>query len=241
MTPGIYSTVSALTARWTEQEKASENLSGSNTVGHKRQVISYGSFDKVLHSANGSQQTIAEPLSYARATVSDWTDGVQRQTGNKLDAAINGNGFFQVQTPSGPRLTRDGHFSINPNTKQLVNDAGYPVLGTHGPITVLGDTRLDGTGKVISKGKTVDTLALIAVDRTENIQPAGPDLYVVADASKKPFTGTITPGSLEMSNVNTPSEMASMIQNQRMYDMLTRAFQAQDEGLGKAIQDLAGS
>lgn len=240
MTPGIYSTVSALTARWSQQEKIAENISGSSTVAHKRQIVGYGSFNKVLHTAGGAQESVAEPLPYAQAPRSDWTLGPTRQTGGKLDASITGNGFFQVQTPAGVRLTRDGHFSVN-SDKQLVNDAGYPVLGTHGPIKVSGDAALDSDGSVVVNGKSVERLSIVTVDRMENLQTLGGGLFAAAAPNTKPYAGTIAPGTLEMSNVDIPTEMNSMIQNQRMYDMLTRVFQTQDESIGKAIQDLTGS
>lgn len=240
MTPGIYSTVSALTARWSEQEKAAENLSGANTIAHKRQIVGYGSFNKVLHSTGGPQQSTAQSLPYAQTATSDWSSGPMKLTSGKLDAAIAGPGFFQVQTPSGVQLTRDGHFSIN-SDKQLVNDAGFPVIGSHGPITVTGDASLEPDGAVIQNGRTTDRLAMVAVDHPEKLQTVGGGLFSLGSATAKPTAGKIAPGYLEMSNVDVPTEMASMIQNQRMYDMLTRAFQAQDEGIGKAIQDLSGT
>ena len=240
MTPGIYSTVSALTARWSEQEKSAENLSGANTVAHKRQVVGYGSFDNVLHSST-SLSTTAQPLPYAQAAVSDWTNGPMEANRQQTRRSDQRQWLLPDTSTSRIRLTRDGHFSVN-SAKQLVNDAGYPVLGTRGPITISGnDVQLAADGKVLANGKPIDQLDIVTVDHPEKLQTSGGGLFAAGNASTKPFNGTIAPGNLEMSNVDVPTEMASMIQNQRMYDMLTRAFQAQDEGIGKAIQDLSGS
>src|SRR5579862_5718598 len=129
MTPGMYSVVSGLTARAAQQEMIAENISGASMLGHKRRVGGFAAFDTVLDDVkSGSQSQLPTALTQNEATAFDWSLGPLRKTEQPLDLALKGPGFFTVQTSAGPRLTRDGHFTVN-SEYQVVNDAGYPLLG----------------------------------------------------------------------------------------------------------------
>jgi len=258
MTPGVYSTVTALNARWAQQERIAENISGANAVGHKRQVSSFGAFQQAMQAASKpgvpglstlqnlpenqmlTGQTGVGSLTYAMPASTDWSAGSFKKTDGPLDAAISGNGFFSVQTPAGVRLTRNGHFSIDKDNR-LVNDAGFAVLGDTGPITLPeGSAAIQADGSILVDGKRAAKLDVVEVPANELIFEGGSmfSTNVKPEAVKDLL---LAPGALESSNVELPKEMVGMIQNQRMYDLLTRAFQTQDEGMSKAIQDLSGS
>jgi len=236
MTPGIYSAVSGLNARWTQQERIAQNISSANTIGSKREVPAFGTFQRALQQA-GAEQGAA--LSFAQPTSLDWTAGPLQKTDQPLDAAISGPGFFSVQTPDGPRLTRNGHFHLN-ESSQLVNDAGFQVLGQNGPIRLpKGNAAIAANGTVTVNGKAVDTLQIFNPP-VDNLKVEGSAMFSMGDLKIDPVKDPqLAAGSLESSNVELPKEMVGMIQNQRMFDMLTRAFQTQDEGMSKAIQDLS--
>lgn len=239
MTPGIYSAVSGLNARWTQQERIAENISSANAIGSKREVPAFGTFQRALQQA-GAEQGAA--LNYAQPANIDWTQGPLQKTEQPLDAAISGPGFFSVQTPAGPRLTRNGHFHVN-ESSQLVNDAGAQVLGRNGPIRLpKGNPAITANGTVTVNGKAVDTLQIFDPPTTALKSEGGGSLFSMGDLKIDPVKEPqLAIGALETSNVELPKEMVGMIQNQRMFDMLTRAFQTQDEGLAKAIQDLSMS
>lgn len=240
MTPGISSAVSGLNARWTQQERIADNISGANSIGNKRIVPAFGSFQQVLQqAAQNKGQTPA--LSFAQPASIDWTQGPLQKTDQPLDAAINGSGFFSVQTSAGVRLTRNGHFHANENS-QLVNDAGHAVLGQRGPITLpRGKAELSADGTLSVNGKAVDHLQVVDLPGNQ-LKAEGGALFSFGDATPEDVKDAqLAVGALESSNVELPKEMVGMIQNQRMYDLLTRAFQTQDEGLAKAIQDLSAS
>lgn len=148
MTPGIYSLASSVTARWRKQESHAINLAGASTIGPKRQVAAFGAFhQRALNNVQNKSHPseTAAPVS-ARSSTFDWSNGRQKQTGETLDFATQGPGFFQVQTPASGQqggaagtartfLTCDGHFKLDANN-QLVTTQGYRVLGQNGPITL---------------------------------------------------------------------------------------------------------
>lgn len=239
MTPGIYSAVSGLNARWTQQERIAENISSANAIGSKREVPAFGTFQKVLDKASAANDAA---LNFAQPGSIDWTPGPLQKTDQPLDVAISGSGFFTIQTPAGARLTRNGHFHVN-ETGQLVNDAGFAVVGRNGPVRVpvKGDVAITGSGAVTVSGKSVDMLQLVDPP-TSALKAEGGGMFSFGNLQlEQDKDAQLSIGALESSNVELPKEMIGMIQNQRMFDMLTRAFQTQDEGLAKAIQDMSAS
>jgi flagellar basal-body rod protein FlgF len=190
-------------------------------------------------------------LSYVndRATFHDFSQGAAEQTKNPLDVAIDGGGFFVVQTPSGERYTRDGSFQIN-NQGQLVNASGYPVLGGGGPITfqqtdkqinIASDgnvTVVEGTNRIDSvRGK----LRLVSFAQAQRLQKEGSNLYSAADgATAAPdTTSRVRQGFIEKSNVNSVLEMSRMIEVTRTYTQISALLQQQSDLHKSAIEKLA--
>lgn len=250
MTPGIYSAISALNARWSQQELSAQNISNVGTPGHKRQVTAFSAF--LRNSLEADLPPSSTTLAASLPTSYDLRNGALQDTKQPLDVAINGDGFFQVQVADGvTRLTRSGHFRPDKNSL-LVNDAGYPVLNDRGNTITLpskGDVAIapDGSIMVTLNGQTTpsgDKLGVVALDKKDKTKLAseGGLLFTSGDAKLNPVQDVklLTTGHLESSNADVSREMVQMIQNQRMYDMLTRTLQMQDDGLGKAIQDLSG-
>lgn len=243
MTPGIYSIASGLNARWQQQEVSAKNISGAAINGYKRQVVAFGSFQQVLHTSmapdvNASQ--LNNPLPYVHNAQYNFEGGAQKTTGGALDAAIDGPGFFEVKTEQGSRLTRNGHFVVNAEG-QLVNQAGHLVLGDRGPITINGkDPKIENDGNVIVDGDIVAKLRVVRVANPSELKSDGGELFSAGEQKLDVIDDAkVNAGCLESSNVELPQEMVSMIQNQRMYDLLTRALQTQDEGIGKGLQDIS--
>lgn len=243
MTPGIYSLVSAIDARWVQQERIADNMSGASGTGHKRRTGGFESFGQVLHDSQGSNtnKNLVAPLSHAQPSIIDFSSGPLKSTEQPLDVAINGKGFFVVQTPVGERLTRDGHFNLNASS-QLVNHAGFPVLGSKGPITISeknGRISFGADGALLVNGNPTDKLKFVVPTQPQNLQPEGESYFVLGGSPVDPNPiAQISSGFLESSNVELPRELVEMLSNQRMEELLTRAFQMQDEGIGRAIQDL---
>ena len=154
-----------------------------------------------------------------RATFRDFAQGAFEPTKNPLDVAIDGGGFFVVQTPQGERYTRDGSFQIN-NQGQLVNSSGYPVLGTGGPIqfqqtdkqiNIAQDgnvTVLEGTARTDSvRGK----LRIVRFANPQALQKEGANLYS-GGAGVADTASVVRQGFVEKSNVNSVLEMSRLIE-----------------------------
>jgi flagellar basal-body rod protein FlgF len=181
-----------------------------------------------------------------RATFRDYAQGSMESTKNPLDVAIDGNGFFVVQTPAGERYTRDGSFQIN-NQGQLVNASGYPVLGTGGPITfqqtdkqinIASDgnvTVLEGTARTDSvRGK----LRMVRFANPQALEKQGSNLYS-GGASVADTTSVVRQGFVEKSNVNSVLEMSRLIEVNRTYSHIATLLQQQHDLHRSAIDKLA--
>ena len=184
-----------------------------------------------------------------RATFHDFAQGAPDQTKNPLDVAINGDGFFVVQTPGGERYTRDGGFQIN-NQGQLVNASGFPVLGNNGPITfqqtdkqinVAADgtiTVLEGTNRIDSiRGK----LRIVDFSQPQRLKKEGSNLYSIGEgnAAQADTKSTVAQGFIERSNVNAVTEMTRLIEVSRTYTNIASMLQQQHDLHRTAIEKLA--
>jgi flagellar basal-body rod protein FlgG len=185
------------------------------------------------------------------ATEKDYSQGSLTQTGNPLDVAIQGQGFFQVQMPDGTlAYTRDGTFQTNAQG-QLVTSSGYLVQpGITVPQGAQSVTiGSDGTVSVTLAGQSAPTqigqLQLANFINPPGLQPIGQNLLVQSAASGSPQTGspgtngfgTLAQGELESSNVNVVEELVNMIQTQRAYEMNSKAISTVDQMLQYATEN----
>ena len=173
----------------------------------------------------------------------DFTQGSVISTNSETDFAIQGDGFFTVQTENGLAYTRDGSFAIN-QFGQLVTKEGYSVMGQEGPIDLGEDYFSQGTSVVIQSNGTVyvgnqyiDTLDIANFTDSRSLTKLDDNLYT-STGERSAFTGSIIQNFLEVSNVNTVSAMVDMITVARAYETNQKMVQTQDEILGKAVNDL---
>ena len=174
------------------------------------------------------------------------------QTGNQLDLAVNGRGFFQILLPDGTRAySRDGSFQLSANG-ELVNSNGYAL---DPGITIPEQTQsvtigADGTVSVLVAGESSPTevgqLQLADFINPAGLQPMGENLFLETAASGDPQAatpgedgvGTLVQGSLESSNVNVVEELVNMIETQRAYEMNSKAIATTDEMLAFVTNNL---
>ena len=174
-----------------------------------------------------------------------YTQGSVNQTGNSLDLAINGRGFFQVLMPDGSlAYTRDGSFQTN-STGQVVTASGYVLQPAHHHSAGAQSITIgsDGTVSVLIAGQTapstVGTLQLADFVNEAGLQPYGQNLLLASASSGTAQTanpglsgmGALQQGATESSNVNVVSEMVNMIETQRAYEMDSKAIQTTDQML----------
>jgi len=248
-----------LDAQQTQLDVISNNLANVSTNGFKR---SRAVFEDLLYQnlrqpgAQSSQTTTVptglqvgtgvRPVATARM----FTQGNLQQTGNNLDVAINGQGFFQVQMPDGTvGYTRDGSFHRDANGA-MVTSNGYqlqPAI-TLPPNALTITIGSDGTVGVTVPGsaavQTVGTLQLANFVNPGGLQPHGQNLFTETAASGAPQastpgtngTGVLNQNYVETSNVNVVEELVSMIQTQRAYEINSKAIQTSDQMLQRLSQ-----
>jgi len=179
------------------------------------------------------------------AVQKQFTQGDYQQTGNQLDVAIEGNGFFQIQLPSGEKAyTRSGSFQSDSEGRICTSDGYLLDPSITIPQTAMSVTIAnDGTVSVQQQGQsqlqTIGTLSLWSFPNVGGLNAIGKNLYQETDASGAPLSGTagqngygtIMQGYLELSNVNVMQEMINLIIGQRAYEANSKAIQAADQML----------
>lgn len=216
------------------------NVANINTTGFKAEQLLFEEYVMPV-ARDQTFPNLDQPLSYVRdwATVHDLSAGAMLQTGNDLDVALNGEGFFAVQTAGGERWTRSGAFQINSNGT-LVDLSGNPVLGTGGPIQFGPEE----TGITIAADGAISTsagpkgqLRLVEFANTQELSREGANLY----AGGTPVAATNTrvmQGFIERSNVSGVAEMAEMIRVTNAYQSIASLSERQDDLRRSAIQRL---
>ncbi len=249
----IYPVLSGALAQEKRLELITNNLANVSTGGFKKDVAVFEGLTPLLTNAAG---TAIQPLSHllgADATFgllkqvsTDYSAGPIQVTDEPLDIAIQGEGFFAVQSPEGVRYTRNGHFTLDANG-QLVTTAGLPVLGSGGPITLPpGIVSINSNGNISVRGveagatvTEVDVLALYTVSNPKQLRKVGGSLFEVVSGTAVPSTeGRVRQGALEGSNVNPVEEMVAMIEVMRLYEAAQKAMQTADDIAGKAANEI---
>jgi len=218
------------------------NVANSNTTGFKREGIE---FDTML---SGLQKGKSINFVFDRATYRDTTPGAISATGNPLDLAIQGAGYFEIQTPQGVQYTRNGAFRTD-NQGQIVTSTGMPVLSDGGQAITLPDEATDitisGDGFITAQVGTgssraqLGKLGIVKFDNDQQVIPAGYGMFTTTQ-TPTPVTGNaIVQGSIEESNVKPISEMTSMITIQRAYEQATNLISQENSRLSDAIQKLS--
>jgi flagellar basal-body rod protein FlgG len=254
MNPALWVAKTGLDAQQTNMAVISNNLANVNTTGFKksRAVFQDLLYQNVSQVGAATSQNTQAPSGLELgtgvnlvATEKVYTQGNLNQTGNALDVAINGNGFFQVLTPDGSlAYTRDGSFQVSA-TGQIVTASGFTVQPA---ITIPQGAQsvtigADGTVQVQLVGQsapsTVGTLQLANFVNPAGLQPNGENLLVESGSSGTAQTGApganglgaLQQGYTESSNVDVVEEMVNMIETQRAYEMNTKAIETNDQML----------
>lgn len=244
MIRGIYNAASAMVANQEKLNITSNNLANVNTTGYKKDQGVQRSFREVLISRiEGNEAT---PIGTTGNGVildesyTNHTQGGLRRTGNSLDIAIEGTGFFEIQTPNGPRYTRDGNFALN-NQGQLVTQQGYPVMGERGPLqTVQGQAvNIDSDGQLYLGEIRGDRIRIVDFPDSRQLQKEGDNLFTAGEDIVEPAADyQIKQGYLERSNVNIVQEMVQMIQVTRHFEANQKVITTIDSTLDKAVNSV---
>ncbi len=259
MINSLHISKTGMQAQQTQMDVISHNLANVSTSGFKRGTAIFEDLIyQNLRQVGGNTAEQAELPTGLQiglgvrtvATARSYTQGSLQQTGNNLDVAINGGGFFQIEMPDGETAyTRDGTFQVNAQG-EVVTSSGYRVLGG---VTIPQDARsvtigADGIVSVMVGNnpapQQAGTIELATFINPAGLEPRGQNLFTESLASGNPITGTpgteglgqVVQGFLETSNVNVVQELVTMIQTQRAYEMNSKAIQTSDQMLQRLGQ-----
>jgi flagellar basal body rod protein FlgG len=220
------SAASALQMLERRQQVLANNLANASTKGFKAE----SAFARLMDNALAVTDTAL-----------DLSAGTLTETHNPLDLAVEGNGFFVIQTPGGERFVRNGSFQLDAN-RRLTDGRGNAVLGEGGPIVLPdGTVEVDATGMVSVNGKPQQRLRLERVAEGTKLQHEGGTQFV-PDASREavpPGERTVRQGFLEESNVNTMRVMTEMLEVLHRFGAAQKTLSTIDSARGLAVTELA--
>ncbi len=161
----------------------------------------------------------------------DFTQGSLKKTGNQLDLALSGDGFFKVETPEGNLYTRSGAFLVD-STGTLVTQQGHPVL-VGGPLVLPPGAKLsvDDGGNISVNGDPAGSFDLTTFDDLKGLERVGSNFYRAAEgaAETPPQDLVVQQGYLEQGNVEVVTEMVEMLETQRAFEMYSKMLQSTDQ------------
>ena len=231
MDSGYYAACAGLVSRMEALDMLANNLANTNTDGYKSQRQFYSALDASIAGATPSPSLT--PLNQAMnrygVVGGQWLDlqeGSLVPTGNKLDLAIQGPGFFALQTAAGIRYTRDGSFHLNAK-RELVSAQGDLVLGPKAkPIQVpAGDISISSDATSSVNGAMVGKLEIFDFKPGTQLTPAGNGEFTApAKTAKALGNPSVQQGALEASNTNAVTGMVSLILAERSAQMMERAM-----------------
>lgn len=219
-----------------ELQSIANNIANISTDGYRREGVVFAEHLQPLDGTGGGVS-----MATARVRFTDEANGTATSTGGTFDLALNGPGFFMVETPLGNRLTRAGNFTPNANG-DLVTMTGHPVLDASGaPIFIPPDASEVGIaadGTVSANGRPLAQIGLYEVENPQMLIREDGVLFR-ADAEPFPAENTrVLQGFVEGSNVDPVTEMARMIEVQRAYELGQKILDKEDERIRTSIRTL---
>jgi len=259
MINSLWISKTGMEAQQMQLDVISNNLANVSTNGFKK---SHAVFEDLMYqnlrqvgSSTSEQSTLPSGLQVGLgvrtvATSRNFSQGNLQQTGNNLDVAIQGNGFFQLTMPDGTLgYTRDGAFQID-NQGRMVTSGGLPVSGgitipaNATGVSIAADGSVSASIPGTTAPQSIGTITLSSFVNPSGLEPKGQNIYTESAASGQPNAGTagtngmgsLMQGFVETSNVNVVQELVTMIQTQRAYEMNSKAIQTSDQMLQKLGQ-----
>ncbi len=225
-----------------QMDLIANNIANMNTPAYKGEQMMFVEY--LAQTADGQSLSYVQDI----AQVRDTSEGSFTPTGNDLDVAIKGNGYFTVSTPLGDRFTRNGRFSLDA-TGKLVTSDGYAVLDSNNQPIVIPDngTSIEisedgsvsvGTDTLPAESTQVGQIKLVQFANDQDLSKVGSGLYST-DQTPQPASGAaVVQGMVEESNVQGVTEITHMIATNRAYDNAQTIINADDEMLQQALSKL---
>jgi flagellar basal body rod protein FlgG len=233
MNRGIYPPLAGAITLERRLDILSHNIANVQTTGYKKDKPIFAT---ILSQTSGPSVAGIDLFPLIDSLRADRSQGVLSYTGEALDVALQGEGFFVVQTSEGLRYYRGGKLQKNLDGN-IVTPMGDPLLGKKGLITLPpGEVFIDNNGNISVNNVKVDTLRLDQISKGEQIAKIGDLYWTVPDKPTRARETTVHQGMLEKSNVNPPMDMVELIKVTREYEQMQKVIQAMDEMAAQAIQ-----
>lgn len=243
MQSGLYVGVSSQIALERRLNTIADNMANMNTVGFRSTEVK---FDEVLSKTQNDLNAKVAFVTQGNDYLSTRTGELQR-TGNPLDFAIKGDAWFQIETPAGRVLTRDGRFTMD-ETGQLRSIRGFAVLDSGGsPIQLNregGPPSVGADGIIRQNDVQVASLGLFTADVTKGFTRYENSGVITVEAPQAVLEGienSVVQGYIEQSNVNGIREMTQLIQVNRAFESMSSLMRDSESALDDAIRTLGGS
>ena len=244
---GLYLSAGGVMSSSHKQDVIANNLANSETTGFKRDIPA---FRQRLTAAQENRRPgdwtdpALEGLGgglFVQPSTFDLQQGAIEKTGNPLDVAIDGNGFFGVLDKGQTRLTRDGRFRLD-QRGNLVNNSGQSVVDDRGLAINLpadGPISIDAKGAILQRGKVVAQVGTFDVPDRSKLEKLGNGLLSYPDANRiTPTAATVHGEALESSNVDPATELSDLMDSQRQLEMNANMIHIQDTMLQRLVNDV---
>ena len=235
--------VSGLRSRMQSLDLLANNLANSATNGYKSDREYYGLYSS-LDSENGIDGGLGTSLPVVEKQWTDFSPGVVQTTGNPLDVALDGKGFFTANGPQGPLYTRNGSLKVLPSGELATSD-GYPLRSTTGStISVAAGKEINITreGSVQQDGQTLGQINVVGFSSTDSLQKVGSSSFRNTDPNTQPVpvpAVDVEQGKIEASNVPVAYSAMRLVGIMRQFEMLQKAIGISSEMDTKSIQEVA--
>ncbi|MEA3223100.1 MAG: flagellar basal-body rod protein FlgF [Thermodesulfobacteriota bacterium] len=241
MDQGIYTAAAGAMAMEMSLSIISNNLANNNTTGFKKDTISFEQFTKALDTSKLDKGQYQRPPIDVLAKMDhiDISQGSLHKTGNPLDLAIAGDGFFAVMTADGPRYTRAGKFLIS-SDGLLVNAHGQSVQGEGGDIMLgPGNVVVNTDGNITLNGEAIDKIQIVTIPE-DALTRQGYSLFNVKEGTyPEPMDSpNVVQGALETSNVEPIKELVGLINTQRAYEAFQKTIKAFQDSYSSSIRNI---
>jgi flagellar basal-body rod protein FlgF len=233
---------SGLQSRMEALDMVANNLANTTTGGFKLDREFYSLFTAAENEGDDEAASTKLPLIQKQWT--DFSQGVLAPTGNPLDVALSGKGFFTVNGPAGPLYTRNGSFQLSPSG-QLTTSEGYAVRDTNGqPIQTQSQDPLEITpdGSITQSGQTIGQLQVVNFQDPSTLQKMGNSYFLPSDPKNVPTAAadtTVVQGKTENSNVAPAESAVRLVGLMRQFEMLQKAITITSDMNKQALTEVA--
>ena len=248
MIRGWYTAASGMNAQQKQLDVIAQNLANADTTSYKRDVATHKNFPELLIRRLNDDGVVKNPFGS-----SDIAPIIGKQTNAASDLALEGKGFFCVETPYGERYTRNGNFTVGVEG-YLMTKEGYPVLGENGRIFLQDkEYKVNQNGEVYARPMTepdsdatlTDRLKIVTFENDRYLKKRGSSFYldtpvsgpaIAAEGGDRPV---VVQGFVEASNIKVVNEMVRMIEVNRAYEANQKTIQSEDTMMSKLWNEVA--